>query len=120
MAKTKEDNKTNVEKFVNRLFKKTINRYPRDEEETAFITCLEEKGAEEAVREFFLSERFETYSNKDFVTALFKGIMDIVPDEERFNFWLGKMEIRSKTGVINGFFLSDEWKGLCKNHGIEV
>ena len=116
----KKQDTTDIEKFVNRLYKKTINRYPRDEEEEAFIASVEKRGIEESVREFFLGERFETYSNKAFVTALFKGIMDIVPDEERFAFWCRKMEIRSKVGVINGFFLSDEWKALCKTYGINV
>lgn len=120
MAKAKEDNRSELEKFTNRLFKKTINRYPRNEEEEVFVNSVMEKGLEEAVREFFLSERFETYSDKDFVTALFKGIMDVTPDEERFAFWCHKMEIRSKTGVINGFFLSDEWKGLCEKYGVSV
>ena len=120
MAKKQDGTSTNIEKFVNRLYKKTINRYPRDEEEKSFITSYEGKGLEEAVREFFLGERFETYSNKDYVVALFRGIMDVEPDEERFKFWCNKMEIRSKTGVINGFFLSDEWKGLCEKYGISV
>ena len=119
MAKTKEDNQSNIEKFVNRLYKKTINRYPRNEEEDAFVASVAEKGIEESVLEFFLGERFDTYSNKDFVNALFKGIMDIAPDEERFNFWLGKMEIRSKTGVVKGFFLSDEWASLCERYGVD-
>lgn len=117
MAKT---DTTKLEKFVNRLYKKTINRYPRDEEEALFLESVSKKGIEDTVIDFYLSDLFETYSNKDFVTALFKGIMDTNPDEERFNFWMGKMEIRSKTGVIKGFFLSDEWAALCKTHGISV
>ena len=120
MAKTKEDNRSNIEKFVNRLYKKTINRYPRDEEEKSFIDTVLKSDIEEGVREFFLSERFDTYSNKDFVTALFKGIMDVEPDNERFDFWLGKMQIRSKKGVINGFFLSDEWAALCERYGVST
>lgn len=120
MTKKKEYNSSDVEKFINRLYKKTIHRYPRNEEEEMFTTSLEQNGVEEAVKEFFLSDKFETYSNKDFVTALFKGIMDTDPDEERFTFWCGKMEIRSKTGVINGFFLSDEWSDLCKKYGMNV
>lgn len=117
MAKA-ETNK--LEKFVNRLYKKTINRYPRNEEEEWFLDSVEKKGIEDTVIEFYLSDLFETYSNKDFVIALFKGIMDTNPDPERFNFWLGKMAIRSKTGVIKGFFLSDEWATICKNLGTDT
>lgn len=116
---TKKDT-TKLEKFVNRLYKKTIRRYPRDEEEEAFLASVETKGVEDAVIDFYLSNLFETYSDKDFVTALFRGIMDTDPDEERFNFWMGKMAIRSKTGVIKGFFLSDEWATICKNLGTDT
>ena len=117
MAKS---NTNDLEKFVNRLYKKTINRYPRNEEEEWFLDNLSKNGVEEAVIAFYLSDLFETYSNKDFVVALFKGVMDTNPDPERFNFWLGKMAIRSKTGVIKGFFLSEEWAKLCQTYGIKV
>ena len=117
MAKA-ETNK--LEKFINRLYKKTINRYPRNEEEEWFLDSVKKKGIEDTVIEFYLSDLFETYSDKDFVTALFKGVMDTNPDPERFNFWLGKMAIRSKTGVIKGFFLSDEWATICKNLGTDT
>jgi len=117
MAKA-ETNK--LEKFINRLYKKTINRYPRNEEEEWFRDSMTKKGVEDTIIEFYLSDLFETYSDKDFVTALFKGIMDTDPDEERFNFWMGKMAIRSKTGVIKGFFLSDEWATICKNLGTDT
>lgn len=117
MAKT-DTNK--LEKFMNRLYKKTINRYPRNEEEAWFLDSMAQKGVEDTIIAFYMSDLFETYSNKDFVTALFKGIMDTNPDDERFNFWMGKMEIRSKVGVIKGFFLSDEWANLCKTYGITV
>lgn len=120
MAKKQEDNHENLEKFVNRLYKKTINRYPRNEEEKLFIEYVDKNGIEAGVREFFLDKRFETFSDKEFVTVLFRGIMDTNPDEERFAFWCSKMKIRSRIGVINGFFLSDEWKVLCETYGVTV
>lgn len=109
-----------IEKFIDRLYSKSIDRYPTKEEEEAFLSVIAEKGVEEAVVDFYNSDLFESYSSEDFVKSLFYGIMDKEPDEEKFNFWLKKMAIRSKTGVIKGFFLSDEWHDLCDKYGIEA
>ena len=58
-------------------------------------------------------------SNEEFVTLMYKGFFDRVPDTGGYAHWLGLLEAGyPKEKVVAGFVNSQEFKNLCKKYNI--
>lgn len=108
--------------FVDRLYKEALNREPDGPGEKYWVDLLDsgKTTPEDCMRSFLTGEEFNNrnLSDEEFLKVLYKVIFNRAPDKDGFEFWLNKLKIRSRLGVINGFFYSEEWANLCKKYGL--
>ena len=76
----------------------------------------------EAAKGFFFSDELNKsgISDSEFLTRLYKTLMNREPEKEGFDYWLGQMKsgAMSRESVFDGFAASEEWVGICADYGI--
>ena len=55
-------------------------------------------------------------SNKEFLDLLYK-IMEVKKPTD-YDFWYSKFETRSRKGVLNGLFLTENWAKFCGKYEV--
>jgi hypothetical protein len=122
-AKWEAKNQKEVEAYVTRFYKVFLNRKPEKEGLDYWTEALITKqmtGADVA-RGFVLSKEMNNrkLSNEEFVTLMYKGFFDRVPDASGYSYWVGLLEVGyPKEKVVAGFVNSQEFKNLCKKYNI--
>ncbi len=112
-ALTKED-------FITEIYEKILDRTPSDGEISYWISKLNEgKSAAFVLRYFFRSEEFENrhYSDEEFVTKLYRVVLERDPDEEGFEYWLREIEEENifRDYIFYKFIFSEEFEKKIKN-----
>ncbi len=122
-AKWEAKNQKEVEAYVTRFYKVFLNRKPEKEGLDYWTEALITKqmtGADVA-RGFVLSKEMNNRKlrNEEFVTLMYKGFFDRVPDASGYSYWVGLLEAGyPKEKVVAGFVNSQEFKNLCKKYNI--
>ena len=119
------DQINNVNLFVERLYKTTLNRIGDPTGQEYWVKGLFEKkinGVQCAVN-FIQSEEYvnKNLSNEEYVDNLYAGIMGRTPDEVGRKYWLDALNNKTMTRdqVFEGFSKSAEFKAICEAYGIE-
>ena len=116
----------NVNLFVQRLYKTTLNRIGDPEGQEYWVKGLLEKrlNGSECAANFVRSNEFinKKLSNTDYLIVLYAGIMGRNPDEAGMKYWLDALDKKTLTRdqVFEGFSKSEEFKNICASYGIEV
>ena len=116
-----------VNDFVSRLYRNYLKREPDEKGLAAWVDALvlgRATGAK-VVSGFVLSPEYEanSLSNEEYITALYRTILNREPDAEGLNAWLAVIEnacTNIKKKVLKGFTDSEEFLNLCKDMGIEA
>ncbi len=113
-----------VSEFVGNLYETCLGREGRDHEIATWADLLKNgdvTGAKTAYGFFFSPEYTNSKkSNNEYVTDLYKAIMDREPDEEGLNTWVSFLDKgTSREKVFAGFVNSDEFRADCAAHGIK-
>ena len=114
----------NVIGFATRLYTTCLKR-DFDPEGLDFwakeLANLRRTGSE-AAKGFFFSDEINKsgISDSEFLTRLYKTLMNREPEKEGFDYWLGQMKsgAMSRESVFDGFAASEEWVGICADYGI--
>ena len=70
---------------------------------------------------FFLSSEIQNkhLSSREYVTRIYKVMMNRSPDSGGLNYWMGRLDSGSSpTAVIDGFIDSQEFTNICTDYGI--
>ena len=110
--------------FVARLYKVCLGRLPEKEGHEYWVEKLisGEKTGTDVSREFILSDEFMglNLSDEEFVARLYNAFFGREGDPEGTAHWLEELKNnKSREEVFNGFAVSDEFKELCRNFGIQ-
>ncbi len=121
-----EDNRAQVREFVKRLYQNVLEREPDQaglKDWTDSLVKGQRTGAEVA-EGFFLSHEFiekreRGLSNEEYVEILYRTMLDRPADEAGRENWLRSIDCGfSDKFIVNGFVGSQEFTGICENHGI--
>ena len=118
------EDKGGVESFVYRLYTKVLDREPDKAGFDNWVSRLTSKqatGAEAAYGFIFSPEiSSSNLSDQEFVTLLYKVILNRAPDEVGMKNWLSALGMGvSRYFIFAGFANSQEWKNLCARYGID-
>lgn len=113
-----------VDAFVTRLYDVCLNRIPDEDGKKTWKDLLinREKSGAETAYGFIFSDEFKNrnYCNECYVKQLYKAFMGRDYDEDGLKGWVKLLdEGTTREEVFYGFALSDEFKGLCDECGIE-
>ena len=115
----------NVNLFVERLYKTTLNRIGDSTGQEYWVKGLLEKqlNGVQCAANFVKSDEYvnKGLSNEEYVDNLYAGIMGRTPDEGGRKYWLDALNNYTQTRdqVFEGFSKSEEFKGICEGYGIE-
>lgn len=111
--------------FVNLFYNRILSRASEKEGLDAWLGRLTSGGLTGAdlVNQFIFGKECQKtisgYTNKEFITFLYKALFNRVPDTNGLNAWLARMSAgMTKEEVVNGFTHSLEFELICKNFGI--
>lgn len=118
------DDVSQIEAFVDRLYKLCLSRQPdewgmHDWKETLI---KREKSGAVVAQGFFFSDEMKNrgLSDQEFVELLYRVMMDREYDEGGREYWIGRLEAGvSRQGVYKGFAESAEFTQICGAYGIE-
>ncbi len=113
--------------FVDRIYSVWLERSPESDSVKAdWVAKLQNKSWSGAmVAEYFVFSKEsmdKNRTNEQFITALYKLLMDRDPasDQDGYKWWLGQMNSgMSKYQVVASFIASPEYTQICANYGIE-
>ena|GEM_PF-1856667 len=117
-------NRTEVGKFVTRLYEICLGRTPAQSEVDYWVDqMLTGKRTSAEVGAAFLVDADEmknkNLSDKEFVTCCYRAMMGREPDEAGLNDWVNKMgQCVGRNGVYLGFANSKEFATLCAGYGV--
>ena len=114
-----------IGKFVGRLYKICLTRYPDYCGFTAWTKGLQEgsKTGSTCAYGFIFSGEFMSrgLSNEEFVVYMYKVFFDREADEAGYNLWVGVLNNGgSYEEVFDGFTGSPEFANLCSSYGINA
>lgn len=113
-----------VEDFVERLYKTILNRKSDRAGLKSWTQLLVDKDATviDVLRGFLNSQEFisKKYSDDDYVTILYRSILNREPDAYGKKYWIKALKTQSRDKIISGFTNSDEFKELCKSSGVDI
>ncbi len=118
-------NSTLTDSFVERLYSNIFNR-TADQSGKDYWRGEFDKGktALEVAKFFYDSNEMKdlNLSDEEFVNRTYKTFFDREPDDEGKSYWLGEMREkgRLREQVFYGFAMSDEFKGVCKDYGVDA
>ena len=112
-----------VQDFVTRFYQQCLRREPEQEGLNGWVAALQngsQFGADFAKGIIFSPEFFNrNTSNEEFVTILYRALLDREPDTGGYNGWLNQLSSGiSRQDVLNGFIYSKEFENLCNSYGI--
>jgi len=119
-------NDKGIEDFVKRMYVKALGR---EAEEGGLKYWSEElrEGRKTAVfvaRFFFDSPEFKSknLSNEEFLKRVYETIMDREPDQEGYEYWLGRLNRKevSRNDVVDMFVDAPEFKAVAERYGIKA
>lgn len=119
------ENLSGIEGYIERMYQICLDRTPDAEGKAYWIQQLQ-SGAETGVHSaygFVFSEEFKNKNlcNEVFVEYLYRAFMGREADDDGKNYWIGQLESgKKREEVFNGFALSDEFKVICNEYGIQV
>ena len=120
----KNDPKSNILAFVERIYTYVLNREPESEGAAYWsdeLWSFRRTGAEVA-QGFIFSEEFENRKTTDdeFLTILYRTFFDREPDDGGMDYWRGQLKsgAMDRITVANGFIYSQEWADTCASYGI--
>jgi hypothetical protein len=105
--------------YIMRLYREVLGRAP-DAAGLAMWATGNHTGSEMA-RGFVLSQEFSkrAFSDEQFVTMLYRALLNRVPDSGGFDFWLANLQSgMSRDRVLESFIGSAEFAKLCESYGI--
>ena len=117
-----------IEKFVARFYQLALERTPEQAGMYYWVARLknhQDNGATVAEKFFFSDEMLgKNNSNEKYIELLYSVMMDRQADGNGKAYWLDKMDTNrqnymSRREVLNGFIISDEFTGICRNFNIE-
>ncbi len=117
-----------IEKFVARFYQLALERTPEQAGMYYWVARLknhQDNGATVAEKFFFSDEMLAKHnSNEKYIELLYSVMMDRQADGNGKAYWLDKMDTNrqnymSRREVLNGFIISDEFTGICRNFNIE-
>ena len=116
---------TGVKGFVNRLYQNILGRKADQAGFDSWVKVLTEgkEGGSETVANFVFSKEYESrkVSDEEFVTTLYRTILDRNPDQAGLDAWVSKLQTgMTRRYVVAGFTNSSEFAKLCKSYGIQV
>ena len=115
---------SNIEKFVQRLYKEILGRQADKYGLEYWVSLLDSKKITitELLNGFFNSEEFlsKNYSDEDYVVKLYSVVLNRKPDNSGKKYWLNMLKSKSRSKVLAGFTNSIEFKELCKSYGVDV
>ena len=116
---------TGVKGFVNRLYQNILGRKADQAGFDSWVKVLTEgkEGGSETVANFVFSKEYESrkVSDEEFVTTLYRTILDRNPDQAGLDAWVSKLQTgMTRRYVVAGFTNSSEFAKLCKTYGIQV
>ncbi len=118
------DSRADVEAFVTRFYRQTLDRAPDAPGLEGWVGQLLSgnlSGADVAER-FIFSQEFEAKSTSDeqFLEVMYRAFFNRPPDPNGYAGWLSVLQGgRSRRYVLSGFVNSVEFANLCANYGIE-
>lgn len=120
--KTKEEK--NAEAFATRLYNECLGRQPDAaglEHWTTVLVSRERTGSSVAYGFIFSKEYLnKNTSDHDYITMLYKVMLDRKPDPSGYDHWSGLLEQGlSREYVFRGFAESKEFTGICTKYGID-
>ena len=117
-------NEEKVREFVRRLYSLCLDREPDEagiDSWTELLVNREMTGTEVASG-FIFSDEFKNknYCNSCYVKQLYKAFLNREYDDAGLQVWTDILASgKNREYVFNGFVLSDEFKGICADYGIE-
>jgi len=111
--------------FTTLFYNRLLRRAPEQEGLDAWIAGLESgtvTGAD-LVNGFIFGEecqvRISDYTNKEFITFLYKALFSRAPEDNGFNAWLARMSAgMTKEEVVDRFVHGEEFVNLCNQFDI--
>lgn len=112
-----------IDSFVTRLYELTLDREPDPSGFQYWTTSLSsnKSTASGVLKEFVFSTEFtgKNLPDDQYVTVLYKLIMDRMPDTDGLNYWTSLLGMgHSRLNVLANFVNSTEFINLAKNAGI--
>lgn len=117
-------NEEKVREFVRRLYSLCLDREPDEagiDSWTELLVNREMTGTEVASG-FIFSDEFKNknYCNSCYVKQLYKAFLNREYDDAGLQVWTDILASgKNREYVFNGFVLSEEFKGICADYGIE-
>lgn len=113
-----------VADFVERLYKECLGRTSDAQGREDWTSLLMEGsiGGKDTARGFFFSEELmnANVSNEEYVTLLYKVMLDRTPDLQGYQTWVDLLAAGTdRMDIFNGFGDSVEFGNLCEQYGIE-
>lgn len=117
------DENPKITRFVNYLYRYILSRNSDNAGLKDWVTQLarHEKTAAEVVYGFVFSPEFlnKNLSNEDYVSVLYKTILDRAPDYSGLRYWCEYLESgMSRVFILKGFVESTEFAALSESYGI--
>ncbi len=106
--------------FVTKLYIDIMNRTPSQKEVDYWNNKLKEgKSATYVLKAFFKSKEYrnKNYDDENYVTALYKVLLEREPDKEGLDYWVSQIEDNNihRTQIFYKFLFSPEFKDLMEN-----
>ena len=117
------DSASKVRAFVGRLYRICLGRRPDTSGYEYWSSQLQNHNISgtNCAYGFFFSSEFTSagYSNREFVTRLYRVFLDREPDAAGLNNWVAALDSGvSRQDVFFGFAHSAEFTGICAEYGI--
>ena len=117
-------NEEKVREFVRRLYNLCLDREPDEAGIDSWTSLLvnREKTGTEVASGFIFSDEFKNknYCNSCYVKQLYKAFLNREYDDAGLQVWTDILASgKNREYVFNGFVLSEEFKGICADYGIE-
>lgn len=117
------DQNEGVTAFVNRLYRKALNRIGEDQgmEEWCRKILRREQDTESVAHGFIFSAEFQNrhYPDEEFVRIMYRTFLDRECDSAGFNDWVEKLRCgMSRELVFQGFARSEEFHRLMEEYGV--
>ncbi len=114
-----------LEGFVKRMYVTALKREAEEEGFKFWVEALRsgEKTAWDMAKYFFDSPEFKSQnlSDEEFLSRLYETVMNRIPDNEGFGYWLGRLkEDLTRSEVVDMFVDSPEFKDLAAKYGIKA
>ena len=118
-------NETLIDSFIDRLYTNIFNRSADDAGREYWKGEFDKGRSALDVAKFFYDSKEmqdQNLSDEEFINRSYKTFFDREADTEGKNYWLDQLKSKKKIReqVFYGFAMSDEFKKVCKDYGVDV